>query len=257
MAKPESRDKSWLTTYADFVTLLLTFFVLLYALTNGVNKSKFMSMIKAFQGNTGVLMNHAVIKPKYHVPRLKKHRKENWRSFKKMISKNNLKGQVHFKMVPDGVVIILGGPVTFKTYSAILRPEAAKILMPIAQALKNYSYESLKTVSIFGNTDNRPVAKGAVKFPSNWSLGAGRAISVVNFLIENSNVQPKKFKVITFGKYHPIATNDTQEGRIKNRRVKIYVQYNKKIPAKSPGKISNRTLLQPTDDTPELNAGSH
>jgi chemotaxis protein MotB len=230
MAESESGSGEWLTTYADFITLLMTFFVLLYAMTSGVDKTKFLAIIGTFQGGNGALKYHSAIKD--NIPQLKErrrqHRKKNWRAFNKMIKEHNMEKQIQFKIVPNGIYITLGGPVTFKTYSAKLKPEAGKILKVIARAIQKYSYEPLKSVKIFGNTDNRPVDQNAAKFPSNWSLGAARAISVLQFLVKSSTVPGKKFEAVTNGKYHPIASNDTEEGRRKNRRVKIYIEYDKR-----------------------------
>jgi chemotaxis protein MotB len=242
MAESESDSESWLTTYADFITLLLTFFILLYAMTSGVSKEKFQAMIGVFQKSKGVLKHESVIHHK--IPSTKMHRKQNWHAFNKMVKDRNLEDQIHFKMVQNGIYITLGGPVTFKTYSAKLKPEAGKILKIIAQAIQKYSLEPLKTVKVFGNTDNRPVDPSAAKFPSNWSLGAARAISVLQFLIEHSTVPGKKFEAVTYGEYHPVASNTTEEGRGKNRRVKIYVEYDKK---QAKGAKADSLILEPTN----------
>lgn len=242
MAESESGSESWLTTYADFITLLLTFFILLYALTSGVNKKKFHALIGVFQKGRGVLKHESVTRNE--IPPLRIHRMQNWQKFNKEIKKRGLQNEVHFKIGSNGVYITLGGPVTFKTYSAELKSEAGEVLTLIAQSIQKYAYEPLKTVKVYGNTDNRPVAEGAAKFPSNWALGAARAISVVQFLVEHSEVPGKKFEVVSFGKYHPVASNTTEEGRSKNRRVKIFVEY-KKQQAESTKKDS--LLLRPVD----------
>jgi chemotaxis protein MotB len=223
MAESENGSGEWLTTYADFITLLMTFFVMMFALTSGVDKHKFEAMLGVFQNGKGVLKQQKEIQTK--IPPKKEHRKQNWHEFNQLIKERNLKNQVQFKMVPNGVYITLGGPVTFKTYSAELKPQVGEILRTIAQSIKNYSYEQLKYVKVFGNTDSRPVADNAIKFPSNWALGAARAIRVVQFLDKHSNVPTKKFEAVSFGKYHPVASNETEVGRRKNRRVKIYVEY--------------------------------
>jgi chemotaxis protein MotB len=223
MAESENGSGEWLTTYADFITLLMTFFLMLYALTSGVDKHKFEAMLSVFQHGKGIVRHQKEIQSK--IPPRTKHRQQNWHKFNKLIKERNLENQVQFKMVPNGVYITLGGPVTFKTYSAELKPQVSKILKTIAQSIQNYSYEPLKKVKVFGNTDSRPVAENATKFPSNWALGAARAISVIQFLNENSTVPSKKFEAVSFGKYHPVASNETEVGRRKNRRVKIYVEY--------------------------------
>lgn len=227
MAESEHGPGNWLTTYADFITLLMTFFVLMYSMTSGVDQNKFEAVVGVFQSDNGILKHHSMIDHK--IPPLKRDRRKNWKELNKAIKAHDLENQIQFKMVPNGITITLGGPLMFKTYSAKLKQKGVKILKRIAYSLQKDSYEPLKKVKVFGNTDSRPVAENAIKFPSNWALGARRAISVVKFLIKHSSVSPEKFVAVTLGKYHPIASNATREGRQRNRRVKIYVEYGQKV----------------------------
>jgi len=213
-------------TYADFITLMMIFFIVLYTFTPGVQKQKFDAIIGAFKKSKGVLQHESTVSDN-QTPHLKRYRKQNWKELNKLIKKRHLENQIHFKVLNNGVSITLGEPVTFKTYSARLTPEAKNILQVIAYSIQKYSRETLKKVKVFGNTDNRPVAKNAAKYPSNWSLGAARAISVVKLLLKDSAIPAKKLEVISYGQYHPVASNKTKEGRRKNRRVRIFVQYPK------------------------------
>ena len=77
---------------------------------------------------------------------------------------------------------------------------------------------------IAGYTDNLPIlAPLSRRFPTNWDLSAARAISVVRYC-ESQGLDPNQLSAVAFGKYHPIASNDTPEGRAQNRRINIVIQ---------------------------------
>ncbi len=223
MAESDDNSGSWLMTYADFITLMMIFFIVLYTLTPGVEKDKFEAIIGAFQGKKDVLNHNSVISIK--TPNINSKRAENWKNFKQMIKENNHEDEVQLKMLPSGVRITLGEAVTFATYSAALIPDSYEILKGVAHAIEKYEYEPLKAVEVFGHTDNRPVINRSGKYPSNWELGASRAISVVKFLASNGDIAQKSFEASTPGPHHPRVSNGTKEGRRKNRRVEIFVRY--------------------------------
>src|SRR5277367_2174309 len=81
-----------------------------------------------------------------------------------------------------------------------------------------------KQIVIEGYTDNLPIlAPLAERFPNNWSLSAARAISVVTYL-NGQGIDPNQLSAVAFGQYHPVASNDTPEGRAQNRRINIAIQ---------------------------------
>lgn len=223
MAESDGNAGSWMMTYADFITLMMIFFIVLYTMTPGVERSKFEAIIGVFQGKQGVLEHSSVISNK--TPSLKRKRADNWSVFEQMIKENNLEDEVQLKMLPSGVRITLGEAVTFDTYSAALIPDSYQILKGLAHAIEKYEHEPLEAVEVFGHTDNRPVINPSGKYPSNWELGAARAISVVKFLAANGDIAQESFEASTPGPYHPRVSNDTKEGRRKNRRVEIFVRY--------------------------------
>jgi len=91
-------------------------------------------------------------------------------------------------------------------------------ILPILQGLNG------KQIVIQGFTDNEPILEPlANRFPSNWDLAAGRAVAVVRYL-EAQGIDPNQLSGVTFGKYHPIASNDTAAGRAQNRRINIDIQ---------------------------------
>ncbi|MDZ7772887.1 MAG: flagellar motor protein MotB [Balneolaceae bacterium] len=211
-------------TYADFITLMMIFFIVLYTFTPGVEKNKFEAIIGAFQGKRGVLDYDSVFSDE--MLDVEMQRAKNWEQFYQYIKEQDLDDQVDVEMTPTGVRIILGESVTFDTYSAVLKPAAPPILRRIIQTIEGYEAEEIREVEIQGHTDDRPIrpAPGRL-YQSNWELGAARATSVLEFLVDNSSIAAVNFKASTYSEYRPRATNDTPEGRSDNRRVELNVRY--------------------------------
>lgn len=210
-------------TYADFITLMMIFFIVLYTFTPGVEKNKFEAIIGAFQGKRGVLRYQSVFSDEQLDIEIQ--RAKNWDEFEQYIEDKDLSEQVQVDLMSDGIRITLGESVTFDTYSAELKPRAAEILNKIGKNLKNYTAEDIKEIEISGHTDNRPIKKPATLYQSNWELGAARSTSVLDFLVDNTNIAPRNLKASTYGPYRPRTTNDTPKGRKRNRRVEIYIRY--------------------------------
>jgi chemotaxis protein MotB len=89
------------------------------------------------------------------------------------------------------------------------------VLTKVGQLIATVEYD----IRIEGHTDNWPIS--TVRFPSNWELSTGRAASVVRFFIENLGFSPKQLEAAGYGQERPIASNETAEGRQKNRRVDV------------------------------------
>jgi chemotaxis protein MotB len=102
-----------------------------------------------------------------------------------------------------------------------LHEQGRQELTKIVPALQGVSG---KQIVIAGYTDNLPIEEPlARRFPTNWDLSAARAIAVVRYL-EPQGIDPSQLSAVAFGKYHPIASNDTPEGRAQNRRINIVIQ---------------------------------
>ena len=103
----------------------------------------------------------------------------------------------------------------FETGSADLKDSSKGVLDKIFLAVSKYK----NIIRIEGHTDNIPI--GNNEFPSNWELSASRAINVAKYFIEKHGIQPGKISTSGYSSYKPVASNDTPEGRSKNRRVDI------------------------------------
>ena len=111
--------------------------------------------------------------------------------------------------------------VLFDSGQSTLKPEGEAILLKIAKFLTAVTN---REVQVAGHTDNVPIHNRTVEgFTENWSLSAGRAIAAVRFLHEKGGVAPKRLSAVGYGEYRPIASNETNEGRAKNRRIAVVV----------------------------------
>jgi chemotaxis protein MotB len=126
--------------------------------------------------------------------------------------------QVKVEMEPKGLVITFLSEVLFDSGRAKLRKDSYSKLDKVAGVL-NTTVADLN-VGIEGHTDNRPIKKSGWK--SNWELSTARALSVLHYL-SDKNVAEPRLAAIGYGEYKPVASNDTKEGRQKNRRVEIVI----------------------------------
>lgn len=223
----------WLTTYADLMTLLLTFFVLLYSFST-VDAIKFKeiswSLAKALGGKSGVINNGGNVGP---VPinqnpgegikdnsNISKNEGEVQQIFdqvNKEIKEKNLDTKIQIKEDFRGVIIELQEKILFDPGRADIKDESKQTLSKIADILKKYPNEIL----VEGHTDNIPINTGYYK--TNWELSADRAVKVARFLIESKGLNPTKIQAVGCGEFRPIESNNTPEGRKKNRRVNILI----------------------------------
>ncbi|NLK97226.1 MAG: OmpA family protein [Epulopiscium sp.] len=241
--KPEEEVKQgapeWMNTYGDMVTLLLTFFILLFSMST-VDIAKFRAFINSMEGSIGILPGGSTIGDGSEIgnginqlPDLEKllsetTEKMNLKSLeelKKMhsdlenyIQENNLTEKVDAKLGDYYVTLTFKDGVLFDTGKANLKPEAIEVLDKLGIQLSKYPNNRIR---FEGHTDNVPIR--TAQFPSNWELSAARAIAVAKYYIDELSFNPKQFSTEGFGEYSPIADNSTAEGRAKNRRVEIKI----------------------------------
>ncbi len=240
----------WLVSYADFITLLFAFFVMMYSISS-VNEGKYRvladSMVSAFQTvnqDQSVQSQPVVSKtpisigqtPKMLAPVPDKvsqqdaAKKQNAKSISKKsrtsaslnkdisesLKKWSQKGQVKIRSTNKWVDIEIGSSVLFRSGSATLSDKALEVLEPLSYQLLG----SDKPIYVLGYSDNIPIY--TQKYSSNWELSAVRAVSVVNVFSE-LGLDPELLGAIGYGEQRPIADNATVEGRSKNRRVVVRV----------------------------------
>jgi chemotaxis protein MotB len=219
--KTESHEnvERWMVSYADFVTLLFCFFTAMYAISNvDTDKlGKFVeSMRTAFnvsgsRGNAFTVIEGVQI----FVPDNVELESDVREILGTLLTES--KGSITIKRDVRGVVISVADKYFFESGSADLKQDSKHVLDKIAVALLKYP----NMIRIEGHTDNVPIHNE--RFPSNWELSAARAINVAKYLINNHNIQPDRISTVGYSEYRPVASNDTPEGRAKNRRVDIVI----------------------------------
>lgn len=220
----------WALSYGDFMSLLLCTFVLLFAFST-IDVARFKEVIFSLQGALGVLEGGprvlmpselpvprppSQISPSTVVPvKLAGLMKEIER---KLVKEGRIeKDKVNFKIDERGLVITFLDNVFFDLGKADLRTEMFPVLDALAESLSEIDNH----IRIEGHTCNLPI--NTPRFPSNWELSAARAIAVLRYFIEKKGVSPQRLIAVGYGEYQPLAPNDSEENRRKNRRVEIVI----------------------------------
>jgi chemotaxis protein MotB len=242
---PEEHDnlERWLVSYADFITLLFAFFVVMYAISS-VNEGKYRvmsdSLISAFKETpstdkliemsaknpevmtgTGKPIGKTVPQP--HQTPDTPERQKAADSMKK-VAKSVLQamqpliqnGQVRVTQSPRGITVEINASVLFKSGEAVLQPQSTEALAAVAQVLGQVD----NPIQVEGHTDNIPI--NSPNFPSNWELSSSRAGSVVRLFTERG-VPAARMVAIGYADNRPVDTNATLDGRSRNRRVNVLI----------------------------------
>ena len=220
----------WLLTYADLVTLLLVFFVLLFALATN-NLGKITDALKSFEITIGtetpktslfdIIDTDSLEKGKMLDQLTGMREVDVFKEITSFINKKNLGENVEAEFKEGKIIFRVEGSVLFRSGSADLLPEAIHIFSDIIQIIKNNPQYD---VDIQGHTDNCPI--NTPKFASNWELSAIRATTVLRYLIKNG-IFEERLTATGFADIRPIANNYTPEGRRKNRRVEFVLKEKK------------------------------
>lgn len=235
MAKKKHEEhenhERWLVSYADFITLLFAFFVVMYSVSS-VNEGKYRTVSESIKlalnpinsiPSSRLPFTIGNAKPKMIPSEAVSTNDPVIRRMREILTKinPNLKGDIsEVKIVESShgtIMISLPESILFQSGEARVRSEALPFLQTIAQIL----IEMDRHIRILGHTDNVPIR--TAQFPSNWELSAGRAVMVVRIFSELYGVPITHLSATGLADAKPIATNDTPEGRTKNRRVEIII----------------------------------
>ncbi|MGD0680615.1 MAG: flagellar motor protein MotB [Terracidiphilus sp.] len=239
-----SRDR-WMVSYADFITLLFAFFVVLFAFAKADQKkqvqvteaidSAFHSMGVFPGANSAAGDDHAtlpmntVMQDNVLSPaRVKEDLEHLHRELEQSLSSQIASHTVSMKMDRTGLVISLREAGFFSSGSATPRPEALPALRQVAASLSRTPYD----LRIEGHTDNIPIH--TAEFDSNWELSSARATHIAHIFIDLKAIPPERISAAGYSEFHPAAGNDTAEGRSENRRVDLVVLPRTKIDLSAP-----------------------
>ncbi|MGI4842039.1 MAG: flagellar motor protein MotD [Janthinobacterium lividum] len=227
----QENHERWLISYADFITLLFAFFVVMYAISI-VNEGKYAVLSEAlgdaFGGRSVAPQAHTSVEPVLplsHIVNRKRHEAARRERERMEILAKDLtatlmplvkSGQVRVTQNARGIGIELNASVLFDQGEANLQQEAREVLGAVAGLLK----DAPQRIEVEGHTDNLPITNE--RFASNWELSAVRAASVVRLFIE-SGVQDVRLSAIGHGATRPVAPNDTPANQARNRRVAVMI----------------------------------
>ncbi|WP_027624824.1 flagellar motor protein MotB [Clostridium lundense] len=219
----------WLATYSDTVTLLLTFFILLYSFSS-VDAQKFKQVASAFQsvlaGDSGETIFDFNMK-NGDVPLVGETTKmgtatggrenELYDKVRDYVQKNDLQGSVQIKNDTKGVIIEVKDSILFETAQAQIKNNSLPILEKLNKLIASFP----NSIIVEGHTDNIPINN--YKYDSNWELSTARAVNVLRYFVETRKQNPSRFTAAGYGEFKPLYPNDTDEHRAKNRRVNILI----------------------------------
>jgi chemotaxis protein MotB len=231
----------WLVSYADFITLLFAFFVVMYAISS-INEGKYRvlsdSLVSAFQQpptsdklikmqarhseileGTGKPVGKSIVQP----PRESAEQKAAAEKMKS-VAKNVLEamqplirsGEVRVTQSPKGVTVEINASTLFNSGDAVLQPKSVDTLSAVARVLATTD----NPIQVEGHTDNVPI--NSPSYPSNWELSSARAGSVVRLFTE-MGVPAARMVAIGYADNRPLDVNTTLEGRTRNRRVNVLI----------------------------------
>jgi chemotaxis protein MotB len=231
----------WLVSYADFITLLFAFFVVMYAISS-VNEGKYRvlsdSIVQAFQQKQtsdkmidmtqknesilpgtgkpiGIATPFKVESGKKASPETE-HMKSIAKDVMGAMSSLVKQGQVKVTQSPRGITVEINASTLFPSGEATLQPASAQALSAVAKVLA----ETDNPIQVEGHTDDIPI-KSPI-YPSNWELSSARAAAVVRLLAEQG-VPASRMVAIGYADNKPLDTNATPEGRARNRRVNVLI----------------------------------
>jgi len=216
----EGPSTTWLNTYSDMVTLMLCFFVMLYAFST-LDESKFRGFIASFQGSLGVLDGGNIIE----TPEIRDKEEIDLEELKGILEdyakSSNLEEEITVSINERGLIIRFMDRVLFDPGKAYLKPEAKDILDTVAGILQRDEFKD-KAIKVEGHADTTPVSPKD-GFPTNWELSTARATNVLRYLVEQKGIEGSRISASGYSYYRPIAPNDTKENKSKNRRVDIVI----------------------------------
>lgn len=205
----------WVVSYADFVTMLLALFMVMYAVSQ-INNQNLGELQNKMQ-NTFTKSSRSEYVTK-HQENMNSDRRFEVATIEK-IFKNDLKKTAGVKLVKDprGLIVRVNSTSLFDKGSAEIKPQAKTTLTEIVKILTKMD----NPVIIEGHTDSVPIKN--IKFPSNWELSTARATNIISFITKTGKIPPKRLCAIGYGEYNPIGDNTSISGRMLNRRVDIII----------------------------------
>jgi chemotaxis protein MotB len=230
MKKEKDDSERWMLSYLDFITLLMIFFLMMYAISNvdtkksaalanslriGFNSGNGQNVIAVSDSsnNAPTVVDNEELTAEAETEKLADVKKK----VDELVNNSELKGSVSTSIQDRGLLISFNDNVFFNSGEADIKSDWQSKLKSISKVLNGID----NYIRVEGHTDN--VAINTTSFHSNWQLSSVRAANVVEFLITQGGVSPGRLSSVGYGEYRPIKPNDTEEGKSSNRRVDIVI----------------------------------
>ncbi|MCR3761015.1 OmpA/MotB family protein [Clostridium felsineum] len=234
--EPENSER-WLLTYSDLITLLMAFFIVMYA-SSTVSKSKFaqiaQSLKAGFEGSTGktIIGNEDAVDIKtsnnYVTQQSNKQNasaekteenklKDVKQKIDQYVKENGMQGSVTTNLEEKGLVVSIVDTLMFDRGRAEVKPDFEKKLVEIGKILNTID----NYIRIEGHTDNTPISNS--QYPSNIELGSARSNNVEHILLDTAKIPPTQMYTVSYADTRPVADNNTDVGKARNRRVDIVI----------------------------------
>ncbi|MGA9031668.1 MAG: OmpA family protein [Sulfuricaulis sp.] len=164
------------------------------------------------------------------------------KQLRERLSKELTDKNVEIEQLHGQIVVRMPDKVVFKSGSADILPQGAEVLDKLADAIK----DSTAIIRVEGHTDDTPISgKLKAKYPSNWEFSAARASAVARYFETKHFINPKRLESLGFSMYHPVAPNDSDENKQRNRRIEIVLK-----PAADPEPAKESAATEPAPMTP-------
>jgi len=236
--KSSINKDAWLNTYADMITLVLVFFILLYSMSS-IDQEKFTMLVKAFTADPETIEKIRLLESENEADAGKpdaeqggiegdnigkedeeiQNLDELYKYLKKYVSENNLEASVQVEKGKDLVYVRFMSTLFFEADRAVLKNGGMEILSFVGGALGQVE-TNVKFIRIDGHTAEAPPGSSTV---DDRVLSTDRANAVLKYLDANYIKDPAKLLAVGYGMYRPIAPNNTEVNRAKNRRVEILI----------------------------------
>lgn len=224
-------DERWVISYADLVTLLLGFFIILYS-TSKVDAEKYkmfaFGLSDAFSigvkagangNNAAIEGGRGLLPGPINTGTINSDLEHVRQAVEEHAMLAGVAGQVVVTRQDDNIVIRLPNQLLFASASADVKPEAAALLQVAGAVIAELPHQ----VRVEGHTDNVPV--GTERYPTNWELSSARATAVLRYLVEKGGMQAARASAAGYAEFRPVGSNETPEGRAANRRADIVLLY--------------------------------
>ena len=219
-------SERWLLTYADLITLLLAFFIMMYTFSkkDAQKYEEVATHLRAiFSGGSGVAYRggassgSTILEVGSKGTQSDEIKKQLEQQVGTLSSNNNNKDNISIYSDQRGTVIRIMDKAFFDEGKAELKERARSALDKIVPVVKQVNNH----ISIEGHTDNVPISTN--EFKSNWELSVRRSTEVVRYFIERGGINPERISASGYAEYRPLAQNDTPGNRALNRRIEIIV----------------------------------